>query len=311
LKITILLTSIGLSLLLLGTSVLGVFRGEAVADRISAAYFTDSIDEYTGQATEITSEECAPITSQISQRLQNSDASSTISELDTQLGDTFEDEGPTPKSFDWLRESGLVDELEIEAYANATALQFALRDYLNFDPDNVRSDAITAESEKSLAEEKRKLERANRLPPGVSTGGWSASHLEKWTRVCGALAGSAALTAGRDFLDRAEDFSDKVTSVVNSDWESDGYDRVSALVAYSARNGAGCGGYYSCATFWIEAATPCEVTVVVEFTDEDGKLVDLAAESVTISKANSRKSIVVPGGLGGDGFYEIMEASCN
>jgi len=34
LKITILMTSIGLSLLLLGTSVLGAFRGEAVADRI-------------------------------------------------------------------------------------------------------------------------------------------------------------------------------------------------------------------------------------------------------------------------------------
>lgn len=310
-KITILLTSVGLSLLLLGTSVLGAFRGEAVANKISAAYFTDSIEEYTGQEIEITSAECAPITSQISQRLQNSDASSTISELDTQLGDTFEDEGPTSESFEWLRDSGLVDELEIEAYANPTSLQFALRDFLNFDPDKVRSDAVTAESEKSLAEEKRKLERAKRLPPGVSTIGWSASHFEKWTRACGALAGSAALTAGRDFLDQAEDFSDKVTSVVNSDWESDGYDRVSPLVAYATRNGAGCGGYYSCATFWIETATPCDVTVVVEFTDEDGGFVDLVAESVTTTKANSRKSVVVPGGLGGDGFYEIMEASCN
>ena len=310
-KITILLTSVGLTLLLLGTTVLGVSRGEAVANKISSAYFTDSIDEYSGQASEISPEDCTPITSQITQRLQNSDALSTISELDTQLGDTFEDEGPTSESFEWLRDSGLVEELEIEAYANATTLQFALRDYLNFDPDKVRSDAITAESDKSLAEEKRKLEQANLLPPGVSTGGWSKSNVEKWARACGSLAGSAAQTAGRDFLDAAKSFSGKVTNVVNSDWESDGYDRVSALVAYSARDGAGCGGYYSCATFWIETATPCEVTVVVEFTDEAGNFVDLVAESATVSKANSRKVIVVPGGLGGDGFYEILEASCN
>lgn len=309
-KITILLTSVGLTLLLLGTTVLGVSRGEAVANKISSAYFTDSIDEYSGQASEISPEDCTPITSQITQRLQNSDASSTISELDTQLGDTFEDEGPTSESFEWLRDSGLVDELEIEAYANPTSLQFALRDYLNFDPDKVRSDAITAESEKSLAEEKRKLERANRLPPGVSTGGWSASHLEKWTRVCGSLAGSATLTAGRDFLDKAEDFSDKVTSVVNSDWESEGYDRASALVAYAGREGVSCSSSAPCARFWIETAVPCEVELVVEFSDENNAVIDYGYDYVRVSAANSRKSVEVTYG-GGASFYEVVGASCN
>ena len=193
----------------------------------------------------------------------------------------------------------------------ATELQYALRDYLNFDPDKVVADLMLAESEKSLAEEKRKLERAKRLPPGVSTSSWSASHLAKWNRACSTAAQSTKNVESAEFVENALAFAGSLANVVNSSWESDGYDRISALVAYSARNGAGCGGYYSCATFWIEAATPCEVTVVVEFTDEDGRFVDLVAESVTVTKANSRKSVVVPGGLGGDGFYEIMEASCN
>lgn len=310
-KITILLTSVGLSLLLLGTSVLGVFRGEAVADRISAAYFTDSIDDYTGQEIEIISEQCAPITSQITQRLRSSVATKKLTELDAELEETLEEGELTAVSYVWLRDSGLVDELEIGTYVTATELQYALREYLNFDPDKVVADLMLAESEKSLAEEKRKLERANRLPPGVSTSGWSASHLAKWTRACSTAAQSTKNVAASEFVDSALSFAGNLASVVNSSWESDGYDRISALVAYSPENGAGCGGYNSCATFWIEAATPCEVTVVVEFTDEDGRFEDLVAESVTITKANSRKSVVVPGGLPGAGFYEIMEASCN
>lgn len=309
-KITILLTSVGLTLLLLGTTVLGVSRGEAVAEKISEAYFTDSIDEYTGQVIEIGTEQCAPITSQIRQRLSNSPATKKLTELDAEFEETFQEGAPTASSYLWLRDSGLVDELEIGAYATVTELQSSLREYLNFDPDAVVADLMLAESEKSLAEEKRKLERANRLPPSVSTSRWGASHLAEWNKTCGTAASAIKDAESTEFVNSALEFSRSLETAVNATWESDGYDKVSALVAYSSRDGASCGGYNSCATFWLEAAAPCEVTLLVEFTDDDGKLEDLVAESVTITKANSRKAVVVPGGPGG-GFYEILEASCN
>lgn len=309
-KITILLTSIGLSLLLLGTSVLGVFRGEAVADRISAAYFTDSIDDYTGQEIEITSEQCAPITSQITQRLRSSVATKKVTELDAELEETLEEGEPTPASYLWLRDSGLVDELEIGTYVEVARLQNTLGEYLNFDPDKVVADLMLAESEKSLAEEKRKLERANQLPPGVSTSAWGASHLAKWNRTCSTAAQSAKNVAAADFLDNAQAFARNVQLVVNSDWESEGYDKVSTFVAYADREGVSCSGYTPCARFWIETAVPCQVDLVVEFSDEDNIAIDYGFEDVQVSSPNSRKSVQVNYG-GGASFYEVVEASCN
>ena len=104
-------------------------------------------------------------------------------------------------------------------------------------------------------------------------------------------------------------FADLVLELSRSNWQSDGYSKIAPLVAYAERSG-NCSTIQPCVGLWILTPVECTVNLVVEFLDDDGKVVDTAYKNILEVRANTRKSAEVQSSSFETSFYNLLEASC-
>jgi len=102
--------------------------------------------------------------------------------------------------------------------------------------------------------------------------------------------------------------------VLNSDWMSSGFKKVSPLVAYAPWPGGSCAGagyLEDCATFKIQTATACTVTVDIEFSDSNNDTTGDARKTVKVSAAKRSTNVVaISNNSYGASYYEITGAKC-
>jgi hypothetical protein len=186
-----------------------------------------------------------------------------------------------------------------------------IRNGLNFDPAQIRSQEVVKLSDRDMDKRIQDLRSKGQLPSQVNSSSWYEPFYEKYEKTCGPFLDEVTASSLESFESDVSAFSTALTSILTNKWESKGFEKVGPLVAYSGDIQASCSGSSSCAIFWVETATACEVEVSVDFFDDNNVFELTRSAKKFVSQANSRTVMQVSAtGTGSGGYYEIQEATC-
>lgn len=311
-KARVLLASIGISIALAILVGIGISRGVDIAERVSAAYYTNSIDEYVGGGQAITQEQCESLADSAKAALGNSSAPGQLTKALEKFEATLDGGEPSSRTYGLVKSDKLLQSLNLTLEDSAFSINNRLKENLEFDAESTKQDVISRESQKDLDRQISDLDKSGRLPFGVSTASWPDAHLEKYQSACGEAIDGAVKEVAGDFETEVLVYAEHLANLIESDWTSPGYEKISPLVAYDTfGSNYSCSSYYgSCAKFYLEVAAPCTVDLIVEFTDSYGSVDDVQYQAVKMTNANSRKAVEVATSAPGGGFYDITEAIC-
>lgn len=299
------LISIGLAV----GSAIGTFRGAEISQNVLAAYQTSSIDEYLGVEVGVAPESCKELGTRIKSQLSSSEVPKRVATLVEKFSDTFDGTKATAKTFAWFKGNQEIRSLELSTLDGVGVPR--LKGVFGFDATQTVNNVTANASSSELDKEIEKVADRGQLPAGVSTSQWYGDFERKFREACKEDIESAGAAIEKQYNSDITQFNALISNVISTNWTSDGYEKLSPLVAYNPNNGAGCSGWTdSCARFFIETATPCVVDLRVEFTTSGGAFVEFGSNTVRTRAANSRISVQVDGGSGGSGYYEIVEATC-
>lgn len=298
-----------LSILLLGVLVFfGIARGEGLGEKVFQAYMTSSIDEYLGTEIVVDAESCESIGKSVQQRLGASQAPKNLKKLVDELQLTFENGKVTEDSFGWFKNKSFTSEI---SFPISTPIPDVIRGALNFDPAQIKTEEVRLFSDRALNTRINELRSRNQLPARVNSEWWYEPFNNKHVEACSPVIEELTNSSLEGFNSDVSTLSSDVVSILTDKWPSQGFEKVGHLVAYNSDIQGSCVGSSSCAIFWIETATPCEVAVTVEFFDDNNVLELTRSAKKVVSQAKSQTAMQVSAsGTGSGGYYEIQEATC-
>lgn len=298
-----------LSILLLGVLVfLGIARGEGLGEKVYQAYLTPSIDEYLGTEIRVDAESCESIGKSVQQRLTASQAPKNLKKLVDELQLTFENGKATEDSFAWFKNKSFTSEI---SFPVSTPIADVITGALNFDPAQIKTEGIRIFSDRALDTRINELRSRDQLPSRVNSERWYEPFNNKHVEACSPVIEQLTNSSLEGFNSDVSTLSSDVVSILTDKWPSQGFEKVGHLVAYNSDIQASCAGSSSCAIFWIETATPCEVEVTVQFFDDNNVPELTRSAKKFVSQAKSQTAMQVSAaGTGSGGYYEIQEATC-
>jgi hypothetical protein len=300
------LLSVVILIALLG---IGIARGQGLGERVYEAYFTDSIDAYLGTEISVEPDSCKSIEEAIKQRLTNSDAPRNLENLLEEINSTLNNGKVTRSSYDWFKIEKLTSAIGFPADSNSLPVQ--IRKSLDFDPGQIKADAVADFSDRDIEKRVNELRSKGQLPSRVTTEYWYEPFRAKYFAACSPTLDPMIKTAVGSFDANVSDLSSKIRLILRGDWVSDGYEKIGHLVAYNPDNPSNCSGSSGCAIFWVETATPCELKVTVEFSNSANEVEDVVSATKFVGQASTRTSMQVSSYFAdGTGFYNITEAKC-
>lgn len=309
-KLRVLVSSLLTIVILVVFVAIGIARGQGLGERVDDAYSTPSIDSFLGTSISIEADACKAIENRVKQLLSGSSAPKELENILGRLNSTFDNKGEiTRDSYAWFKDEKLASRIDFPS--SPTSLPGAIRTFLSFDPDQITSEGFEEFSKRDLDKRLTDLRSRGQLPSKVDSDGWYGPFEEKYLEACSASLVPVVESVTGSFDSNVLELSSKMRIILSDDWVSPGFTKIGHLVAYNPNNPSSCSGFFNCATFWVETATPCELKVTVGFSNSSNQLEDVRSATKMIAQAKTRTTVQVSSFAAvSRGFYEITDAKC-
>lgn len=301
--------SLGLSVALIATAVVGVFAQLHIARQQAAAYESPTLSKYLGHSVAISEANCNLASSRIANAI--ADPSKLLSTETATYAKVAKSGSTSSQTYKWFADSKIFKSIKMDPILDSeSSIKTSIESRLRLKV--LQDEAVAQVSSPIFQDQISSLRASSQLPAGVNTSGWESAFVSEFLQACKSTVDQAIGKTAKQNVHNIAILASGAAAALQKDWAGPDFDKVSFFGAYKAQSGGSCPTYNPCATFYLKTAVVCTIQVVVEFQDSSHNPEATSKKTIKIQRALTPQLITVEENsvYSNGGYYNVKDAKC-